>query len=375
MNKINIYLIMCLLVNTSMISCARDYMYPDYTGQETEEEPVNPVEPNEGKKSSIRDLVLIYGAGKAAVDKWTDDKFVPYVSYQNGSTAEWMFDGFLFLELNDGDGHAYTTGHAPNPGLKVHWEALIQNYFKEGQSISALDQRLDKTTKEIGSPNQKRKVVIGIPEPMRGAVQWGEVDGKMLDFSKDEDRVAGCTWFIDQARTAFTNAAFKNLELEGFYWIAEEVDHTGEMISFVGDYLKKKDMTFVWIPWWKSPGYDNAQKYGFSEVYLQPNYFFYDVPFSRLQEATVEANKHDIDLEIEFDESVLGGNGGKLNDYLDVFEENLVYDTKKLAYYQSVNTILKLYQSINPADQELYKRLSEIITKRQKVQNPPYIKH
>ncbi len=374
MNRTYKNILIWLMMGISSLSCGRDYMYPDYTGEETKEE-IEPPTDSIGKRSTIRDLVLIYGAGTTVGDKWTDQSFVPYVSYNNGQQEEWMFDGFLFLELNDGNGNAYTTGHAPNPALKTQWEALIKNYFEAGQSIAALDERLEKAAQKISGTVPKRKVVIGIPEPMRGAVEWGEVNGKILDFSKDEHRIEGCKWFIDNVINKFAESKFKHIELEGFYWIAEEMDHTSTIMSPIGNYLKDKKMTFVWIPWWKSPGYDNGKQYGFTEVYLQPNYFFDKEPLSRLQEACIEAKTHGIDLEVEFDESVLGGNGSKLNDYLDVFEENQIYETKKLAYYQSVNTLLKLYRSVDPADKALYKRLSEIVSKRQKVENPPYLKN
>jgi hypothetical protein len=371
----NTFFLVLMLLSLSAISCNKKYMYPDYDGNE-KKDPVTPEPegPGDVTKTSIRDLVLIYGGGADGAQTWTKEAFYPYVVYENNSAFDWMFDGFLFLELKDGKGHAYTTGHAPEPALKPHWEALMDKYFKPDFSFSALDQSITNAIGKAGAPARKHKVIVGIPEPMKGATQWGEIDGKMLDFSKDADRIIACKWFIDQVKSKFSAAHYANIELEGFYWIAEEVENTAPIISSIGSYLEKSKSSFLWIPWWKSPGYDNYKPYGFSDVYLQPNYFFSnDVPYSRLQEACTEANKYKINLEVEFDERVLGGNGQKLYDYLEVFEQNKVYDTRKLAYYQSENTILKLYQSQNVADKELYKRFSEIVTKRQKVDKPTYM--
>ncbi|MFA4867733.1 MAG: DUF4855 domain-containing protein [Pedobacter sp.] len=368
-----------LLISFSTMSCNKNYMYPDYDGTEKETpgpgtgEPELPVETT--LTTSIRDLVLIYGGGSDRAQTWNKDAFYPYVAAANNTAYDWMFDGFLFLELNDGKGHAFTTGHAPDPALKVHWQEMIDKYFAENLSIGALDQCVDGVIQKGTTLSRKRRISIGIPEPIKTATAWGEVNGKMLDFSKDEDRITACKWFVDEVSKKFQERKYNHLELDGFYWIAEEVENTGTMIAAIGDYVQKKTLTFVWIPWWKSPGYNNYKPYKFTDVYLQPNYFFYDVPYSRLQDACDEAKKFKINLEIEFSEEVLGGRGQKLYDYLEVFEKNDVYNTMKLAYYQSENTILRLYQSTNTADQELYKLLKDIVTKRQKVENPPYLKN
>lgn len=374
MKKIS-FIIAIICLSMSCFSCNREYMYPNYDGNEKEDTiPTNPEEPGDNAlKTTIRDLVLIYGGGSDRTQSWTKDAFYPYVSYENNGADDWMFDGFLFLELHDNNGHAFTTGHAPNPALKIHWQELIDKYFRTEVAISGLNNSIADMIAKAGQPDRKRKVIMGIPEPMKGATEWGEIEGKMMDFSKDEDRITACKWFIDKVKEKFDQGNYTNLELEGFYWIAEEVDNTGTMISSIGEYLKEKEFTFIWIPWWKSPGYDNYEQYGFTDVYLQPNYFFYEVPYSRLQDACDEAKTHKINLEVEFNESVLGGNGQKLYDYLEVFEQNDVYEAMKLAYYQSENTILKLYQSVNPADKELYNLFCEIITKRQKAENPSYI--
>lgn len=366
---------MFLFLSFTCCSCSKDYMYPNYDGTEKEEpaEPIEPVVPT--ITSKIRDLVLIYGAGTDRSQVWNKEAFVPYVAYKNGDAQDWLFDGFLFLEIFDKEGYSYTTGHGTKPALKKHWQGLIDSYLNSELSAGALDKCIADVAAKEGTPSRKRKLTIGIPEPLKGAVEWGEVDGKMLDFSKDEDRIAGCKWFVDEVIRKFQAANFKNVELEGFYWIAEEVVNTKTIIASIGTYLEEKEYTFSWIPWWKSPGYSDYSPYKFTDVYLQPNYFFStNVPYSRLQEACDEAKKYKINLEVEFDNAVLGGNGQRLNDYLDVFEENSIYDEMKLAYYQEINTIQRLYESTSPADKNLYKRLAEIIVKRQKQENPSYIK-
>ena len=75
-------------------------------------------------------------------------------------------------------------------------------------------------------------------------------------------------------------------------------------------------------------------------------------------------------MEVEFDERVLKNSkdwGQRLNDYLDVFEKNGVFDSLKVAYYQGGDAFYRLSQSIYSEDVQLYNRLIDIIISRQKV--------
>jgi dihydroorotase len=72
-----------------------------------------------------------------------------------------------------------------------------------------------------------------------------------------------------------------------------------------------------------------------------------------------------MNLEIEFDERALKNNmnwGYRLKDYLDVFEQNNVFDSLKVAYYQGGDAFYRLSQSKEPSDIELHKKLIEIIS-------------
>ena len=62
------------------------------------------------KVSDVRDLALIYQGGSHRID-WTLEQFVPYVTHTFADGhKDWLFDGFLFLEFNDGNGYAYASG-------------------------------------------------------------------------------------------------------------------------------------------------------------------------------------------------------------------------------------------------------------------------
>ena len=53
--------------------------------------------------NTIRDMVLIYDGGAHRTIRWDKEHFTPYVSVKNeNGTTDWLFDGFLFLEIHDG---------------------------------------------------------------------------------------------------------------------------------------------------------------------------------------------------------------------------------------------------------------------------------
>ena len=138
--------------------------------------------------AEVRDLVLIYDGGDHRKIDWNKDKFAPYVS----------------TDVVDG---------------KEQW-------LYDG--------------------------VLFLPEPLLGQTDWGELNGKALDFNKDEDRIAACKWYIDLLIERFKEAELENVQLCGFYWLAEHVTETLTFVKAVSDYIHEKELDFYWIPYFKA---------------------------------------------------------------------------------------------------------------------------
>lgn len=319
--------------------------------------------------TSVNDLVLIYSGGAHRTATWDTNHFTPYVSYKDIAEKEhWLFDGFLFLEIVDGKGKIFATGYNGMPSTQKEWEELIQHYFTFGNDIYALEDCVAKTTQRIGKFTKKRKVIIGIPEPIvpmknnnynLPSTYWGKVNGKQLDFSINADRVTACKWYIDYAIQCFDEAKFENIELAGFYWIAEETLHTKTILAEIASYLNEKMYSFNWIPYWKTtPDYYDWQSLKFNYAYLQPNYFFNNtIPYSRLNEACEVAKKYNLDVELEFDMRVMAEKENwahRLYDYMNAFRENGILETKRIAYYQDADALYALSHSENTANRQLY---------------------
>ncbi len=316
-----------------------------------------------------KNLVLIYDGGAHRSIQWNSEHFAPYVSTNINGDEKWLFDGFLFLEIKDGQGRGFASGYEKLPARKIEWENLLKNYFKEGNAIKALNDQIESVKKgSINNKNfTKRKIVISLPEPIPNQVDWGMLDGRPLRFSNKKDRLDACKWYINYAEELFKNSNLENVELVGFYWLAEEATNSRDLALDVANYIYSKKYDFYWIPYFNSDGYAEWNKLGFNVVYYQPNYFFNEsIPYERLQETCDRAQKFQMNLEIQFDERALKNNkdwGYRLRDYLDVFEKNSVFDSLKVAYYQGGDAFYQLSKSNEPSDIKLHQRLTEVISR------------
>lgn len=317
----------------------------------------------------VQDLALIYQGGSHRLD-WTVDEFRPYVVHEFADgTKDWLFDGFLFLEFKNGSGRHYTVGYEKLNARKGEWAWLLDRIFEEGKSLSALDACITEEIAELGKPGFKHQIVLGLPEAILDQKDWGELDGRTLDFSKEEDQLAATRWYIDELMKRFKAAKYKNLELSGFYWVAETNNYCGQLTVPISEYIHSLGKLFYWIPYWQSKGAEDWKALGFDVAYQQPNHFFnHSIPDSRLDDACAFAREHGMAMEFEFDEKATAdrenSSHARMKAYIDHFEKNDVFNSSALAYYCGNRGVLTLHESKNPADHALMDRLARLIQMR-----------
>lgn len=320
------------------------------------------------------DMILIYTGGAARPDDWYQGKhFDPYIALEkeNGS-FDWLFDGFLFLEIRDGEKSFFGT-HGKVPANKEDWQSYANKFFMSGYNINALNNQLEiyKSKEGATSPFRKRKIIIGIPEAKEGQKDWGSVDGRNLDFDVEEDRIVAYKWFIDYALDKFNTQDYENLELVAFYWIQEgkRIENT---IHEVSEYIHSKDYLFYWIPHLLGAGNvsNNWEGLGFDRAYLQPGYFYRtDKHYNRLAKSSELVKNHGFIPYVEFSQQALKSRnnwGYRLSNTIDVFEEYGFWDSYPVGYYQSFNAWHLMFHSKDQQDRDMYNRLAEIIARRQK---------
>lgn len=355
----------------------KDYMKP---GDDIEVQP--------STSSLPSDMVLLYGGGHhRSPYKWSGSYIKDYICCTDSrGQKQWLFDGFLLLEFMDagnpmGD-RTFITGYTYNgkslpSATKGDWQALINYYFDVDGGVNAVEQAVKLAVEEMGEvPPTKRKIVIGVPEPITYSeyantssptVYWGSLDGREMDFSNTNDRLTACEWYIDQIIKEFGKKEYKYVELAGFYWVAEKATQTRDLMKKIGSYLAEKDLTFNWIPYYSADGFSEWKSFGFSCAYLQPNYFFNEsVPDSRLDNACSQALKFNMGMEIEFDGNAQASNGRgyRLRNYMEYFKKYGVWEKLPLAYYQGSWALKWLKNSSNAEDRQLYQDFCDFVTSR-----------
>ncbi|MCM1178475.1 MAG: DUF4855 domain-containing protein [Clostridium sp.] len=404
-----IYSVLCrqcaaLAAVFAAVSCGNGYDYPD--------RPIGPDNGNGGGDReetvwlgdekervmipSYRDMVLAYGGsphrGKSST--WDTYRFRDYLLYEDkAGKKHLLFDSFLFLEFMyagsynglQATNHTFTVGYKYDgvyldSATKEDWQTLIDYYFETSalnpsiSPLDALDKAFGEVAAELGIKGRKCGVVITVPEPIKQArhdlninVYWGQIDGEEMNFMKSADRIRAVKWYIDSVREAFYSKEYENLELGGFYWIAESAATTSDILHEIGDYLGGFKYSFNWIPYYNANGFSRWSEFGFNTAYLQPNYFFdVTVPYSRLDDACRTARENGMNLEMEFDDNVLAGKGkaGRLRNYMKAFKEYGAWDTQDIAYYVGGDAVRDLKNSSAPDDRELYHEFCNWVVSR-----------
>ncbi len=320
--------------------------------------------------TDIADLVLIYQGGVHRPMEWIKDQFVPYVVHKDQKgNVNWLFDGFLFLEFKDGKGRNYVPGYDAKNARRVEWEWLMDRQFEKDKAFSALDQCIADQKKILGKPGFRHQLVVGIPSPILGQKDWGEIDGQVMDFSNAEDRVKAAQWYIDLFLERYQQQNYKNIDLSGFYWVDEAVNKDEDLLRAIGDYIRTKNLKLYWIPYWNAKGSDKWKEYNFDFAWIQPNHFFNKkVPDERLDDACAFARKMNMGVEMEFDRRAMAGNeadmSSRLESYISAFERNGVFRESPIAYYEGGDGFYKFYKSDDPRDQALIDKLAGYIIQR-----------
>ena len=262
---------------------------------------------------------------------------------------------------------------ARNAG-KTEWEWYLGRLFEKGKSLDALNSCIERQKAELGAPSFKHKVVLSIPTPITGHTDWGELDGRKLDFNNYADQILAVSWFIDQLVGRFQSEGYENLELAGLYWVDEDICHTKELVKYVSPLVHEKGLDFVWIPYFKARGYDRWRELGFDIAYHQPNHFFdKSIPDSRLDEACDIAFELGMAMEFECDSKALFGiedsSYERMKAYIEAFRRKHVFDDSAIAYYTGSKGFIDMAENPCAENQSIMDELARIIMERRHNKN------
>lgn len=319
-------------------------------------------------EGQVNDVVLMY-YGQKLRKNWTMHQMSHFVThtYQDGHT-DWLFPAFLYLEFSIRDRDiTFAPGYAKNAATKVEWQWLIERYFAKGEGLDALDKAIQNAKGKLGEPPFRHKVILGLPSPIKDQTDWGSTS-RRLRFNKAQDRLEAMSWFIDILVARFNAAGYRNIDLDGLYWVDEDMIAGAELFPSLSNMVHQRGLKFYWIPYFTAPGRESWKQYGFDYAYLQPNYFFHlELPLSRIEDACSFARRYGTGLELEFDERYFSQRntfGKRLKDYIDVYEKEGVFANSPIAYYCGNSAFLELSQSKEIQDVRLIDRMAGFISRR-----------
>lgn len=250
-------------------------------------------------EAGFHHCALIYGR-----ETRDADDLALYATYQvDGQPRAWLFDSYLFLIFTTPSGRRTENG----PTDMADWQYHLDTWFAPGRDLHALDEAIERASAVLGPPPAKRQIMLAIPWPDPAVTDFGDVDGdgrsEDLSQSADVDRVFD--WYLTQMTQRFAAAGFRHLELWGGYWMNEGVRPIDQRnCRAAGEWLHANDLRFLWIPWYRAPGYDEWADLGFDLALLQPNYAFWEQHHggrrrNRIQLAAELAQAAGMGIEIE----------------------------------------------------------------------------
>ncbi|MHB8157510.1 MAG: DUF4855 domain-containing protein [Desulfocucumaceae bacterium] len=310
----------------------------------------------------IKDILLIYTGNKSNDQIINAGDFLPLVGYRgsSGDIAGKMFDTMLFLPYHD------------MPCTRDSWAAYTEDLFAPGRQLAALEEAVAKMN-QIPGLQGKEKVILSLPYPDASQQTFG-VPGdskEPLCFSEKSagrekaarDRFSAVQWYYSDLMARWGSAGFKHLELAGIYWYGESIDQTvtgeKELLLNTARLVRNSGQKFFWIPYFGTKGYEDWRSYGFSHVFLQPNYYAEKAPpVDRMDSAAELARRYGLGIEIECEEDVLYSSAA-----YDLFGKQLKkghqlgFDGEMTnAYYAGLvkRTLVKAARSSIPKERSIY---------------------
>ena len=271
-----------------------------------------------GSSSRTDDMIAMYYGNKSRL-KWgkTELEKVVMHTFRDGH-KEWFFPTFLYVEFKNDMGLKFGDNQPGDngPANKDNWEWLLNRYFSTAynggnfEGLKALDECIEDCKKRLGQPAFKHKVVLTVPSPCTNFTNWGSINKNgrtiKLDFRNSSHRLEAVKWFVDELIRRFDAQHYKNITLDGLYWVEESTSMTGwhqdnktgkwtnkrvdnkydyvfdrnakrhnDIVADVAAYVHtKKGLKFYWIPFDGAYGSDKWRDFGFDRCYNQTGYFW-----------------------------------------------------------------------------------------------------
>lgn len=249
----------------------------------------------------IQNILLIPTGSQSDQQILTSNEALPLVAYVSpqGKINGRMFDTMLFLP------------YGKLPCTRDSWTAYLEDLFTPGQQLSALEDTVAQVNTAAGE-NKKEQVILALPYPDPNQTAFDS----QLSFSEKlvgkeqaaKNRLEAVQWYYNKLMEKWNNAGFTQLTLKGIYWYGETIYSNyqeSDLVQKTALMIRNSGQNFFWIPYYGAQGYADWESYGFTHVYLQPNFYAAPAPpADRMDWAAESARKYGTGIEIEMDDRV-----------------------------------------------------------------------
>jgi len=310
--------------------------------------------------------VLAYaGAPSGLIYRITQfQRLVTELDTTGSRPVSWMFGGAIFLNLYAASGRYFATWMGGVPADGGDWTEYLDSLFVPGGALSRLDSAVTLQSVPLGPRTAPFRVSIMIPypDPAAGGVTFA---GTTYDFGGTAGRTAAAAAYVGDVIRRFRSAGFRQLQLDGFYWLFEEAPVSDfDVIRQVAANVHTSGLRLLWIPFYAALNWDRWQDLGFDAAWLQPNYFFDPgLPTTRLDSAATRAENNGMGMEIEFDGRMFVDSQytGRLAPYLSTLTVQAALRAREIAVYDGPGAILRLTWPRQPSEAVLYRRLAAVL--------------
>ncbi|MDO3680854.1 DUF4855 domain-containing protein [Paenibacillus ehimensis] len=322
--------------------------------------------------AGIRHLGLLYnGHYKDNLGDWTKERIIPNISYVNqaGQPVDRLFDGVLYLGLTSPAGRGYD-GRA---NLE-DWQWYLNKTFAAAGDMQQLNEATKEVGAKLGQPDYKEKVVLMIPDPGEYLNDFGVVNGESLSFNASTvgeekafaNREKAIQWWLDQVKQKWEAAQYSHLELVGMYWLEEQISTSAkgpDLLRSTSVKVHNMGLKFFWIPHFLAYKSFMWKEVGIDAVNFQPNYFFEEMGYDRLEDAANTAKRYGMSNELEFDDRMLTDSvfRDRYIDYLNSGVETGLMQEGFKAYYQGNNAVYNTAVSADPTNRVMYDWLYQFV--------------
>ena len=342
----------------------------------------------------LRHLVLLYrDPGKP----WTADDLLPYVAHldQDGRPDAPLFDSMLFLSPQAANGRHFCadinrgttmSGEgdffawcSPTPAAKPDWETLLEFYLGPNGAVRALEEALTRLPR---APQTRRNVVLMVPYPHVSQRAWGELSGRMLDFSvtgqnlerATRDRLLAVRWFCDEVQARFARLGCERVHLLGVYWMYESMRYSWEiddhwLLKELRPHLRANGLALLWIPFWSRFNVhqlDDYESHYFDAAFLQPNFMFYRRG-KTIAQAARAARQRGAGIEMEYylqlDEPIAVGDErhARFREYLNGGVTYGYMHRSACAWFLGMDTFPQMRRHADPRERGFYEDIARFV--------------